>query len=258
MGPFLCGVTSVYYLKKGKHPIRPYLPAAAYFATQSERAKARADNRAAYLVTDDLNDLRELINKMGILGFNHRETQNKVNEILGKMYQYFLQTFNGSPYYSNWERYLRSRAIIKTAQGVWVKDLGPKKANLTDSSIRMGHIVIGEALSSLYLLLGSGKFSPEKDIFYYLFPLMDREDVKDLDKTLTRDKEWLLLRKAGYPWRIITLDELQGVDSGLRKQIIEFKNQNRNYCKGDWQRAKESIREKLTTGQIKIADSSLQ
>lgn len=251
MGPFLCGIDSIYFLKQGKHPIRHYLSAAAFYATKTQRALG---NKASYLVTDDITDIREIVERIGTFGSDSKEAKEKISEVLEKMYFYFQSTFEEKPYNSNWIKYLQSRAIIKTPQNAWVKDLGPKKENFTDSSIRMGHIVVGEALSSLYLLLGSGKFDYKNDMFYYLFPLMDRVDVEELDRTLTRDKEWLLLRKAGYPWKIVTLDELEGVGDSLKSQIKSYKNQNRNHCKKGWKEAKATIRTKLINGEITIGD----
>jgi len=252
MGPFLCGINSVYFLNKGRLPIRPYLPAAAYFASKYHRSLG---NNASYMVTDDIQDIRDLVLTMGSSGIES-EFKGKVDYILGKMIAYFNETFRKPPFNSNWESYLFSRAITRTPQGFWVKDLGPKKESLTDSSVRYGHIVLGEALTSFYLLLGSGMFNPEKEIFYYLFPLMERADIEDLDRVLADDKEWNLVRKAGYPWKVATLDELQGLNENMRRQIVQrFKTANLNECKGEWDSIKRSIREGLREGQIRIQET---
>lgn len=251
MGPFLCGINSIYYLKRGSHSMRPYLAAAAYYASIYQHSKG---NHASYLVTNDIDDIRELVTKIGNSGLESKETKEKIVQILNNMLSYFEQTFTTSPYYSHWEMYLQSRAITKTPQNIWVKDLGPKKESLTDSSVRYGHIVLGEALTSYCLLIGSGMFNPERDIFYYLFPLMQRADIEDLDRTLTNDKEWLLLRNAGYPWKVITLDELQGIDENLKRRITGFKTANLNQCKREWEEVKGSVREGLRNGRIRIGD----
>jgi len=252
LGPFLCGINSVYFLNRGTFPIRPYLPASAYFASLHGHQKG---NRASYLVTDDINDIRDLVMIMSISGTESRDLESKAGEILKRMISYFDETFRNTSFNSNWEEYLKTRAITKTPQGTWVKDLGPKKASLIDSSVRYGHIVLGEALTTEYLLIGSGMLNPETQIFYYLFPLMDRNDIAELDTILEDDKEWNLVRKAGHPWRIITLDDLEGIDENIRRQINQnFKHANLNQCKNEWEAVKESIRHGLRTGQIIIND----
>lgn len=255
LGPFLCGINSVYFLNRGVFPIRPYLPAAAYYASHYEHQKG---NNASYLITDDINDIRDLVVIAGTLGIKSNNFKDKVDEILQKMFSYFNATFRSSHFDSNWEKYLRTRAITKTPEGIWVKDLGPKKNSLTDSSVRYGHIVLGEALTTEYLLIGSGLFNPETQIFYYLFPLMNRSDIVELDNILANDKEWNLVRRAGHPWRIITLDDLEGVDESIRRRINQnFRKANLNTCKTEWENTKEIIREGLRLGKIKIIEETV-
>jgi len=255
LGPFLCGVNSVYFLNRGAFSMRPYLPASAYYASLDGRHKG---NRASYLITDDINDIRDLVTIMGTSGVESTDFEAKSTEILDKMIGYFNQTFNGPPFNSNWEEYLKTRAVTRTAGGLWVKDLGPKKTSLTDSSVRYGHIVLGEALTTEYLLMGSGMFDAEREVFYYLFPLMDRNDIEELDAVLESDKEWNLVRRAGHRWRIITLDDLVGIEEAIRRQINQnFKHANLNNCKQEWEAVKESIRYGLSTGQITINEEAV-
>jgi len=254
LGPFLCGINAVYFLNPGTHSMRPYLPAAAYYASMNQRQRG---NRGSYLVTDDINDIRDLVVTMATSGIESSEFEGKVDGILQKMIEYFNRTFRKPTFHSDWEEYLKTRAITKTPQGFWVKDLGPRKRSMTDSSVRYGHIVLGEALTTEYLLMGSGMFDPETQIFYYLFPLMERSDVRDLDSILVSDKEWRLMRRAGHPWKIITLDDLEGVDQSIRRQIDErFKIANLNTCKREWAAVKNSIREGLRSGMITIRETA--
>ena len=256
LGPFLCGINSVYFLNRGRFPIRPYLPASAYYASMYQRQKG---NRASYLVTDDINDVHDLVVTMGMSGIESSEFKSKVDEILQKMINYFNETFKKEPFNSNWERYLQTRAITKTPQGLWVKDLGPRKKSMTDSSVRYGHIVLGEALTTEYLLIGSGMFDPETQVFYYLFPLIERNEITELDSILVHDKEWRLMRRAGHPWKIITLDNLEGVHESIRRQINQkFKTANLNKCKREWNSVKKEIRNGLKTGTITIRQDNFQ
>lgn len=252
LGPFLCGVISVYYLKKGPtaEPVRPYLTAAAFYATKYYRSKR---NTAAYLVTTDINDIKELVVLLATKGENSVEFQEKVCKILTNMLSYFQQELSSTPYFGNWEKYLESRGIVKCADGKWVKDLGPRKENFTDSSKRMGHIVVGEAITSLYLLIASGLFDPSKEILYYLLPAMTSTEISDLDKTRKNDKEWNILRKSNNPWKLIGLDNLKGVDNSIITAINKkFRQANLNKVKKEWNDTKLKIRDGLKTGLITI------
>lgn len=251
-GSFLCGINSIYFLNKGRLPIRPYLEAAAYYATLYHR---KSGNEAAYLITDDVNDVRQLVVLASNYGVESRGFQEKVGKILGKMRDYFNDTFTQRPYYSNWVRYLRSRAIIRMPNGRFAKDLGPRFRSFTDSSQRYGHIIVGEALTTLYLLIGSNLFDPQEDVFYYIFPLITKAELRRLDATLDRDKEWTIIRKAGFPWKLITLDDLDGVNEGILKAIGEvFREANLNQVRREWNACKKEIREGLRRGTIVIRE----
>jgi hypothetical protein len=249
-GPFLCGINSIYFLNRGRLPIRPYLEAAAYYATLYHR---KLGNDAAYLITDDINDIRRLVVLAAKYGTRSPEFQQEVTRILKNMKQYFDATFTRRPYYSNWIRYLRSRAITMMPNGRFVKDLGPKMQSLTDSSQRYGHIIVGEALTTKYLLIGSNLFDSNKDKFYYLFPLITRAELKQLDATLQNDKEWAIVRKAGFPWEIVTLDDLKGIDDKILKEIhFKFRKANLNLVRKEWNETKEYIRNGLRKGTITL------
>jgi hypothetical protein len=250
-GPFLCGINSIYFLNRGELPIRPYLVGAAYYATV--HFEKEFGNKAAYLVTDNLKDVKELVYLAADYGICSNQFRHKVSDVLIKMKKYFDKTFTDGPYYSNWIEYLESRAIIRTPTGEFVKDLGPKMASLTDSSVRYGHILVGEALTTEFLLIGSGMFNPAKENFYYFFPLISKSELIQLDDILRKDKEWALIRRAGFPWKVITLEDLEGVDNRIIREInSKFRDANLNLLKGEWEELKNTLRAELKSGNITI------
>ena len=256
LGPFLCGLNSLYFLNKGRLSIRPYLTGAAYYATLYHQ---QLGNKASYLVTDSLDDIRDLVKITATSGTDSIDFQKKVKGILQKMIDYFSATFRGRPYNGNWRKYLSSRAITRALSGVWVKDLGPRKFSLTDSSLRYGHILVGEVLTTKYLLIGSEMFNPQSEVFFYLFPLMTRNEIMELDRILANDKEWKLIRKADPSWRVIALDDLEGVDRRIIDLIDRrFRRENLNRCRREWNRTKEEIRNGLKTGTITIRRDNFQ
>ena len=249
LGSFLCGINSVYYLNEGPEAerLRPYLTGAAYFATQYHRSKGL---KAAYLVTTDINDIQCLVVLLAQYGENSKQFQQKIDEILAKMLAHFNEVFQNS-YKGIWEKYLESRGIVKCSDGKWVKDIGGKKKSFTDGSQRYGHIIIGEVMTSTYLLIASNLFNPSANILYYLFPLMKSKEILDLDKDKKIDKEWHLLRSSNA-WKVITLDELNGVPQPITDLINStYRSANLNKIKG-WEELKKKIREGLKNGSIKI------
>ena len=250
LGSFLCGINSVYYLNKGPEAerLRPYLPGAAYFATQYHRSKGL---KAAYLVTTDINDIECLVVLLAQYGENSKQFQQKIDEILGKMLAHFNKVFQSKRYKGNWEKYLESRDIIKCLDGKWVKDIGARKKSFTVGSQRYGHITIGEAMTSTYLLIASRLLNPSANIFYYLFPLMKSKELSDLDEDKKIDKEWHLLRSTNS-WKVITLDELEGVPRPITDLINStYRSANLNKVKG-WEELKKKIRKGMKNGLIKI------
>ena len=64
-GPFRNGIISVYYLRKGKHEIRHDLLLAAYIANFVHGYK---QNHCAYLVTEEIEDIQQLVKLIGDYG----------------------------------------------------------------------------------------------------------------------------------------------------------------------------------------------
>ena len=240
-GAFMNGIISVYYLKKGKHPIRHDLLLAAYYATNLHRKQG---NPGAYIVTEDYEDIEKLVHLVGDFGETSKEVSDYIDELLEKMKKGFEEFFDNryKKRKKNYMDYLRDRCIFRTPQGHWIKYLGPKKDSVLDSSIRYGHIMLGEAFVTNYLLLGSGLISNNTP-FNYFFPLINNEEYNEINSKLTKDKEWLILSNMKSHWIITTSDELVFNDRKLTESIIPFKNLNLNDNRKAWNKVRKEISE---------------
>ena len=246
-GGFLAGLCSIYYLRKGEHSIKPELFGVASHLNQKYR---KEKSLAALLIIDDfaqLKNLIEVIDEYGAPSEEYIKVIDEINKEMEKRFLFFFKKFNG------WEDYLESRAIIKYFDGTFIKYLGPKKRSLLDSSQRMGHIVIGEAFVSRFLLERSNLFRIGTDFFYYFFPLLTKREIEEIDAKLRHDKEWRLLRKRDNPWRLVTMDCISGIENRIRDLIQnKFRMANLNECKGEWNKCKKYIANKLKNGEYKI------
>lgn len=230
-GSMLNDIISVYYLKKGKYSIRTDLLLAAYTATVKHRKNG---GEGCYIVTDSIDDLRNLILTVDQYGENSPETNKVIEDIMKKMY---LAVKEGLKKYTNYIEYLNKRAIFKSSQGIWTKYLGPKKDSITDSSKRYGHIVLGEAIVAKYLLQNINVES-----FNYFFPLMNRNEIDDINASFTRDKEWKLLNNLEGV-NLVPLDEMLCISNQLKQEIAPFRKLNLN----DHRKAWNVVRAKIET-----------
>lgn len=251
LGPFLCGVNAVYYLNKGpsSEQLRPYLTFAAYTATQIAHSQGQ---HASYLVTTELSDVKKLVILLAKEGNSGKNFQKKVNEILQNMINYFNATFSTKPYFGNWEKYLASRDIFRLKNKKWVKIIGARERSFSDSSQRYGHIILGEAITSKYLLAASGCFDIDKDYFYYLMPLINASEISNLDLTRKTDKEWNLLRRSDKSWKVTSYDSLSDVNTSISNKIPKFRKANLNKVRKEWNLVKNEIVKGLKDGTIKL------
>lgn len=243
-GSLLSGILSIYYLKKGPLLIRHDLLAAALAASNT------VGNRfTRYIVTDELSNVSDIVNTIADKGENSEELAYLLNQIELKMEagfnNFFARNFN-----SDWKSYLESRAIFHTPSG-WVKILGPRYKNFTDSSVRMGHIVVGEGLVSKYLLLKSKLLSPDEP-FYFVFPFIERSEINKLNIVLRHDKEWqIITHEKGI--NILSIDELTGLDSDFSELLrTKFKNLDLNKNRHERDVAVDAIIKGLLNGSLKI------
>lgn len=229
-GPFRNGIISIYYLRKGKYKIRHDLLLSAYYANIVHKYK---ENKCAYLVTEDIKDIENLVHLIGDFGETSDKVFDYVDKVLKKMKKGFDDFFKKPRKQRfTFEDYLNERAIFRFGNNKWIKYLGTKKESFLDSSIRQGHIVLGEAMVAHYLLLGSGMISNNDKYFFY-FPLITKEGLEDVRKTLTRDKEFLLLDNLNY-WNLITYDDVEFSNKQIKQMTIPFREKDLNKCRKEW------------------------
>ena len=246
-GPFRNGVISIYYLRKGKYRIRHDLLLSAYYANIVHDYKK---NRCAYLVTEDIKDIEKLVHLIGDYGECSDEVFDYIDVVLAKMKQGFDEFYNKPKKYSSFEDYLNERAIFKFGENQWIKFLGTKKESFLDSSIRQGHIVLGEAMVAHYLLLGSGSLH-SNDKYYFYFPLITREGLNLVKKTLTHDKEFLLLSGLDF-WVLKTFDDVDFDDTRIKDMTLPFRSLNLNDARKEWNVVRDMISYSLKKNTFKI------
>lgn len=245
-GALLNGVLAIYYLKKGKHSVRHDLMAAALSASDvhSDEPTVR------YLVTEYISDIEKIIKAMSRHGENSKELKKVIQEIEANMNKAFLKFFNSKRFGGDWTKYLESRDLVKTSIG-WFKIRGPRYKNFTDSSFRMGHIVVGEALTTKYLLIKAG-IDLKKEPFYYLFPFLEKSELKKINASRLHDKEWNILRSSNA-WKILTVDDLAGLKQNFEKKLrTTFKTINMNKNRKMRNEAVSIIKKGLQSGKITI------
>ena len=157
---------------------------------------------------------------------------------------------------SLWEDYLEGEDIIKSSQNQWIKVMGARKQNWTDSNKRGGHTYVGKAIASKYLLIGSKLFDAKSDTMYILWPLMPSADISELNVRLKKDKEWIIISKAERKnMRIKTFGDLRGVSNELqqlRKPLLEPANLNKSPNKGNKNKLFTSLKDGLKDGSITL------
>lgn len=237
-GSFRCGIISVYYLRKGKYKIRHDLLLSAYYANIVHDYKK---NKCAYLVTENIEDIEKLVKLIGDYGETSDEVFSFVDEILANMKAGFDDFYKNNKI-KNFTEYLNERAIYKYGD-TWIKYLGTKKESFLDSSIRQGHIVLGEAMVAHYLLLGSKSIHDDQKYYFY-FPLISRDGLNDVRSTLTHDKEFLLLDNLKF-WNLKTYDDIDFQDKTIKPSTLPFRNKNLNDCRKEWNVVRDKISDAL-------------
>ena len=246
LGAVRNGLIGIYYLKPGKHIVQPDLYGMAYFASQVEKGY--------YLIIQDLNIVKKLLDLINKFGYPSDEVESYLNTQLKIMYNIYESEFNNK-YTNGWNEFCDERSTIVIGNTA-IKYAGRMKRNFTDSSQRAGHIAVGEMYLTKYLFLdnnlsNSAFKTPIKNI-YYLFLKTTAEDITDLDKNKTRDKEWRLLRSE--PNVILkTIDDLQELDEDIKNTLLSIKDKP---LKGNTLKifnvCKKEIVKGLKSGDIKL------
>jgi hypothetical protein len=230
LGAVKNGIIGIYYLREGDHDIYNALFGMAYHASKTEEGY--------YIVTDDLDDIEEIINAVNEEGSAEEVLEN----ILERMKNRFDRHFEDK--YDDWENFAKRRSTVINEDSV-IKYAGRNKRNFTDSSQRAGHIAVGEMYLTKY-------FFPDKEM-YYLWPRMTEEDLEYLDENKGDDKEWQILRTEENV-NIATLDALDDLDEKLAQDMRDVKSKP---LKGDarskYTTAVNKIEEELREGNIELS-----
>lgn len=201
LGAVRNGLIGIYYLRKGRDPIRPDLFGMGYFASQVEKGE--------YLIIDDLSVIKDILDV-----FNSPQKCNSyIQKYLNHMYSIFKDNFDVQ-YHGSWTKFAQKRSTIIKNEYV-VKYAGRMLRSFTDGSQRGGHIAVGEMYLTKY-------FFSDKT-FFYLLPRMTQLDLDYLDKHKQNDKEWRILRhEPGVTIKI--MDDIEGLSVEIRDMLMSIKD----------------------------------
>lgn len=202
LGAVKNGLIGVYYLKKGIDKIQDDLFGMAVSASKHEKG--------TYLIIDDLEDLRPILQN-----YNNSSVLNKhLQNILNKMETKFLAKFN-SQYDGSWQKFAEKRSTIIQKDRI-IKYAGRMRRNFTDGSQRAGHIAVGEMYLTKYFFYGQQ--------INYLMLKMTSEDLAYLDEHKADDKEWHLLRHEPNV-ELKTMDDIFGLSKTIRLKLLSIKDE---------------------------------
>lgn len=230
LGAVKNGCLGIYYLKKGKCKIQPDLFGMAYNATKKEKG--------IYLIIDDLQIVKDIL----CLYNNSEKFIVYINNYLIKMKKIFETNFS-KKYKNDWKIFAEKRSTIIKNNYI-IKYAARMRRNFTDGSQRAGHIALGEMYLTKYYFFDK--------YFYYLFLKMTSDDLINLDKRKTTDKEWYLLRNEPGV-KILTIDDIENLDKNIKNDLLSIKDEP---VKGKalkiYQNAKKYIHTGLENNTLKI------
>jgi hypothetical protein len=157
------------------------------------------------------------------------------------MYAYYKN--NVPKRYNSIENYCKGRSMVMDSSGNWIKVLSSNYSNLTLSSKRGGHILLGEYFIAKYMTM--------KPIFM-LLPRLNPKEIKKLNAS--NKKEWRILFDDSKG-RVLTLDDLEGLDDKLKHDIIKLRNsslKNDSPDKQIWDKLVTKLLEYIQQGKIRI------
>mgnify|MGYP000181249868 CR=1 FL=1 len=201
LGAVRAGIIGVYYLKPGTCPIQPDLYGMAYNASKKEKG--------TYLICNDLIVVKKILELRSNPNALHTYLDLQMN-VMKAIYDAAFK----ARYKSDMHNFASKRSTVIQDKKV-IKYAARRLLNFTDSSQRAGHIAVGEMYLTKYLF-------PDH-VMDYLFLKMTAAERDYLDKNKANDKEWSLLRKEPGV-RIVTLDDLQGLDPKAKQALISIKD----------------------------------
>ena len=237
LGAIRSGIIGVYYLQKGKDPIRPDLFKAAL--------NASVKHGKPYLVIDELTELQGLVEAIANHGEDSPRTSEVIQDIYQKMLAYWQNAFEHM-YKGDIKEYYARRSIIQTTTGEYIKYAGRNYLNFTKPKQRAGHIALGEFYMAKYFL---------DCPFYYFLPRLTPDEIGELDQ---RDaKEWKLMQ-ADDLGKIVTIENFTGVGRKWKRDLRSDKDEP---LKGPpmsrYNQLMRTFRENVQQGKIHLGRESI-
>lgn len=231
LGAVKQGIIGVYYLRKGDHKVQPDLYGMAYRASKI--------HKAPYLIVQDLSVIKDILI---LMNKEISEVNSYVDAYQKNSFALYEDKFK-KDYQGSWEKFADKRSTIIFSDCV-VKYSARNKLNFTDSSVRAGHIAVGEMFLT--------KYSFPDQLFYYLWPRMSTKEVEELDREKSNDKEWQLIRRE--PNVVIkTIDDLINLPNSLRFVFEQIKY---SPLKGEsvkkWNAAAKELHVLIKAGKVQV------
>lgn len=231
LGPVKNGYYGIYYLRKGKHPIRDDLYGMAYNISMSNTGK--------YLITDDLKIIDAFI--------KYSKDEKKLKKFISDYLEFMKVKFDNyfeQRYSSNWNNYFDQRSTIEKKDYI-CKYQANGYRQFTEGRYRGGHLALGEMYLGRYLF---DKVSNNKKKLYMLFPRLEKNELEDLKKRKNTNKELNLLLSEDNVY-IKTIDDLKNLPEDIKNMMKSLKlknlniNPNRNNYKNTMIRIFELLKE---------------
>lgn len=208
LGAVKNGNIGIYYLREGTSTLQLDLYEMAYNATIHEKGSG------AYMIIQDLSVVNDLLALIVKYGRHSAQVNDYIFSYVTQMHEYWKRE-KFSKYDYNWKIFAKNRSTILGDDYI-IKYTGRMKRNFTDPSQRAGHIAVGEMYLSKYLFYGKK--------VYYLCPRMSRQDVDELDRTKSDDKEWHLLRHEDNVF-YKTRDDIIGLPDEIKQLLISIEKE---------------------------------
>ena len=225
LGAVKNGYIGIYYLRKGKHNIRPDLYGMAYNISKINEGK--------YLVTDTLEIIRQLVE------FSKDETKLKkfIDGYIESMKDKFQEYFRNR-YQSNWNNYFNQRSTLEKKDYI-CKYQANGYRQFTEGKYRGGHLALGEMYLGKYLF---ADILNNKKKLYMFFPRLEKNELELLKKRSKTNKELNLLLNENNV-HIKTIDDLKNLPNNLKSQMmsLKFKNLNINPYKNTYKQGINDI-----------------
>tara|TARA_B100000945_G_C20418274_1_gene616327 strand:- start:333 stop:1322 length:990 start_codon:yes stop_codon:yes gene_type:complete len=221
LGAVKNGYLGIYYLRKGKTPIRSDLYGMAYNISKYEKG--------TYLIVDDLRFIKELFKVID----QPKKYKDFINKYLNLMQSIFESNFKKK--YKDWKDYFAKRSTLEMENYI-CRYQANSYISFTEGQARGGHLALGELYLGKYLF---DDVIDNKKKLYMLFPRLEKNEL-NLLKTKTQTNKELNLIFNEENTIIKTLEDISGIPRNLINIIksLKKKNLNKNPAKKNY---KESM-----------------